>query len=629
MARHRIGILANSYDSDLLTRIQEDLHRMHCDLVDRIQSLHDEVRSSRPRVATSYMGDDIHSAFSFEDSSPGITIPTLAEQLFNCAYRSADAPSEPPSLGELSDVFLSSFFASTYKFHPGLELQRRPSNDQYVNLLKCMWLMGKIRSSEELAHPAPDSHWPSYITELDKKLSRQCARFQRQTWQGLEQPHPLSLTESNTRIWHAKTPKDHAPVQVVKEEELEEIFSTHVTRGSENNLVGLSVLRLAHRDRDDHGAAEEFKICFSLGSGISSQAGDPRTIDFNLNMARLKPLYAFDPSPRFGRSFIIESGPTTMSRTSTKLDFRSSKDVTKFQHALTGYKVWANKLFHASVKFIYKSGPKRNDILSQDACLQLWIPRKKEASSGERLSSGPLSPCDSGISITSARPLSPAWSKTKPWAPSLAETMRTTYSVGSTRTVAVQVEGNTAGILHVAPEKPLLVLFTKHPTTGDPLMVTVELDALNVNPKRCDCHRNDSRSHQCLNVALERDAGKEGEPLLGVTRFEAVDESQKDWDVSRLAFEQRGEPDRGRKLWTDLTRLTIKFRDAGDRNEFSGERCGCKNRGNKETWTELQSCVKQNHRGLLGEVKMHYGLQVWEYDEWRKHRQHVIHRGLD
>lgn len=599
---------------------------MHWDLTDQIQSLHVDVRKISGVTTPSTVENRLEADFSFEDLSTSITtIPTDAEQGFDSAYQAGDAPTGTPSLSDLSDAFLLSFYESTYKFQPGLDLQRKPPNDQYVNLLKCIWLMDKIRTSEELSNAVPDSHWPSYIKELDNQLSRQCARFARHTWEGLERPHPLKITESNTRIWSEKRSKDHAPVQVVREESLEEIFRTQVTHGSENEVVGLSVLRRIQHEQETFEAADEFRICFALENGAPCLTGDLRPLDFSLKMAILKPTYAVDPDPRFGRSLVIETGPTTMSRTSTRLDFRNAKEMTKFQSSLTGYKVWANKIFHASVKFIYRSGAKGNDIPSQDACLQLWIPRRQEADSGRRLSSGPSSPSDSGVSMASGRRFS-SWSRTKSLAPSMAETMGSTYSVGSTRTVVVQTEGNNPGILHVKPDKPLLVLFTSHPETGERWMITLELDALNVNPKRCDCDRNDIRSQQCLSVAIERDAGKQGEPLLGVTRFEADDKSHRDWDISRLAFEQRRQTDEARKAWTDLTRLTIKFHDADERRKFSGERCACKNRGKKETWTELQHCVQQNHRGLLGEVKMHYGLQVWEYDEWRKHRQHVIFR---
>ncbi|KAJ4387445.1 aspartate transaminase aat1 [Gnomoniopsis smithogilvyi] len=617
----KISLAQDVLKLDLLSRIQEDIRRMHWDLAVKIEKLH-EIVLRIPGMTTDLLNNNVHPNISFEDSSPGIDIPASAEQLFEAAYQSFDGPTCQPSLSNLTDAFLSSFYASTYKFQPGLDLllQRQPPNDQYVNLLKCIWLIGKIQSSEELANAVTDSHWPSYIKELDKQLSRQCARFSGQTWEGLEKPNPLSITEMNTKIWPEKATKDNNIVHIKTEENLEEIFRAYVTRGSENNLIGLSVWRPVQLEQGNNEAADEFRIRFSSANGPLHQSGYPGELDFSLEKATLQPIYAVDQNSRFGGSYIIETGPTTMSRTSTKLDFRSSKAMTKLQHALIGYKVWDNKIFHASVKFVYKSGPKGNDITSQDAFLQLWIPSKMKP-----LSSGPSSPRDSGISMTLERRFS-TLSLARSSAPSIPETLRSTFTAGSTQTVPVQVGGKTPGILHVKPDKPLLVLFTRDPKTGEPLMITLELDALDVNPKRCDCHRKDIKSQQCLNIAMERDAGKEGEPLLGVTRYEAIGENHNVWDVSRLAFEQRAKPGAGRKPWTDLTRLTIKFRDVDERKIFSGQNCGCKNRGRTETWDDLRKCVGQNHRGLLGEIKMHYRLLVWEYDEWRKHRQHVIHR---
>lgn len=605
---------------------------MHWDLANRIQDVQDEVRTLQqyvrkiPGVTTpESLRETLQHDLTFTEASPSIiTVSVTAERFFESAYLAADAPSGTPTLGDLSDVFLYSFYESTYRFQPGLDLQREPPNDQYISLLKCVWLMRRIRSSEELSNAVPDSHWPSYVNELDKQLSRQCARFSGQTWDGLDQPRDPVLTEVNTRIWPQKTPKGNPLLQVVKEEGLEEILRTQVIHGSEDSMVGLSVFRRVRQEGQSPKAlSDEFRVCFSLGiNGVPSLAGDLRALDFSLKMATIKPTYAVDPDQPYGRSIIIETGPTTVARTSTRLDFPKNKEMMKFQHAMTGYKVFANTKFYASVKFIYKSGPKGNKVPGQDACLQLWIPRRKEAGADQATASGPSSPSDSAVSMDFGRALSMSSFK-QPGAPSIAETIQSVTSIGSTRTLVVPIKGKAPGILHVRPDKPLLVLFTRHPATGERLMVTVDVDGLDVNPKRCDCDRNDIRSKQCPNVAIESDV-KQGEPLLGVRRFEAVGEGQKDWDLSRLAFEQRGEPDEGRKPWTDLTRLTIKFHNADDRRVFSGERCACKNRGRKETRTELLNCVNQGHRGLLGEVKTHYRLDISDYDDWRKHRQHVV-----
>lgn len=604
---------------------------MHWDLADRIQDVQVEIRTLQqyvrkiPGVTTpESLGETFQQDLTFTESSPSLTLSPTAEQFFDSAYLGIDAPSGTPSLSDSSDAFLYSFYESTYRFRPGLDLHREPPNDQYINLLKCTWLLQKIRSSEELSNAVPDSHWPSYINELEKQLSIQWARFSGQNRDSLEQPQNPAFTEINTRIWPQKEPKSNAPLQVEEEEDLEEILRTQVIHGSEDSVpVGLSVFRSVRQEDMSPKPTDEFRICFSLGvDGVPSLAGDLRALDFSLRMATIRPTYAVDPNPPFGRSIIVETGPTTIARTSTRLEFHKLKEMMKFQHAMTGYKVFANKVFYASVKFIYKNGPKGNKVPSQDACLQLWIPRRKEAGTDQNTASGPSSPSDSAVSMTFRRPLSMSGFR-QPGAPSIAETVQSVTSVRTTRTVVIPMNGRAPGILHVSPDKPILVLFTHDPATGEKLMVTMDVDGLDVNPKRCDCDRNDIRSKQCPNVAIERDV-KQGEPLLGVRRFEAIVKDQKDWNVSRLAFEQRGEPDEGRKPWTDLTRLTIKFHNADDRRTFSGERCACKNRGKRETRTELLNCVNQGHRGLLGEVKTSYRLDLLDYDEWRGHRQHVI-----
>lgn len=72
----------------------------------------------------------------------------------------------------MADAFIMSLDKSTRNFKPGLTVdERKPPRPQYLSLLKCLFLMKKMKESEELeAARAPPSlsHWPSYVKELEE-----------------------------------------------------------------------------------------------------------------------------------------------------------------------------------------------------------------------------------------------------------------------------------------------------------------------------------------------------------------------------------------------------------------------------------------------------------------------------
>lgn len=71
-------------------------------------------------------------------------------------------------LQDLSDAFILNYNRSTISFRGGLLVTDRiPPVDQYLNLLKCVWLFKKISNSPALLNAQEDSHWPSYTRQLE------------------------------------------------------------------------------------------------------------------------------------------------------------------------------------------------------------------------------------------------------------------------------------------------------------------------------------------------------------------------------------------------------------------------------------------------------------------------------
>lgn len=72
----------------------------------------------------------------------------------------------------MADAFITSLDKSTKNFKPGLTVDERiPLRSQYLSLLKCLFLLRKMEESEELLaarEPPSQSHWPSYVKELEE-----------------------------------------------------------------------------------------------------------------------------------------------------------------------------------------------------------------------------------------------------------------------------------------------------------------------------------------------------------------------------------------------------------------------------------------------------------------------------
>jgi hypothetical protein len=76
-----------------------------------------------------------------------------------------------PSLRDMADGFVMSYDHSTIRFRPGLTVeQKKPPIFEYLSLLKCQFLMQRMRASNEL-HNAPKlSHWPGYVDTLEEVI---------------------------------------------------------------------------------------------------------------------------------------------------------------------------------------------------------------------------------------------------------------------------------------------------------------------------------------------------------------------------------------------------------------------------------------------------------------------------
>lgn len=361
MCRHSKGL--TGFGRDLLTSIQNDIRTMHQSLDYTLRRVHDDVRE-----VLRLQGVVIPDLQQEQDRSTSPTqhleIPTAIREKFDAAYTTTTTTNRSPSLSDLADVFVIHFYQGTVYFRPPtpslLAWEKIPPDKAYLNLLKCIWLMEKIKDSDEFQNIAEGSHWSSYISGLDQVLSKECRRIGGE----LVAPSQPVLSDEFLRIW----PEERRSTTVIIDKESEVILDAKIVRGTDNqgdqqSESQLQLLR--YLDTDGH----EFTINI-LGEGhIPSQAD---SLDFNIKTAMLIPKYVVGDSSARAQRMMVPSrsrgiwsnrmfgngesrdirtnvsdeasqGPFKITLGSGRrfdtYNFQRLQDAMDFQHALTGYRV--------------------------------------------------------------------------------------------------------------------------------------------------------------------------------------------------------------------------------------------------------------------------------------------------
>lgn len=142
---------------------------MHRDLAERITDVHHDIRR-----LMGVLIPDLDEALDqrVQRSVVLLEVPLELDDQFRFAALTGHPEyrvEEDFELSELSDAFVLNFHKSTINFQSGMLVEDRvPDVDQYLNLLKCVWILKRIQASPALnAANKETSHWPSYTRQLE------------------------------------------------------------------------------------------------------------------------------------------------------------------------------------------------------------------------------------------------------------------------------------------------------------------------------------------------------------------------------------------------------------------------------------------------------------------------------
>ncbi|KAK2731360.1 hypothetical protein CKAH01_09008 [Colletotrichum kahawae] len=355
----KLQLVLKPFEIDLLCRVREDIHKVHHDLVDRISAVHGDLHR-----LIGVLVPDLQVALDqqAQQQEQSLDIPRLVKDGLLKAWESR-SPDEPaPGLKDITDAFVVHFDRSTVNFTPaGILVENKiPHLEQYLSLLKCVWLKERIDESPELKQAVPGvSHWPSYVQELEDCLSKQCGRFK----QDLVKPSLAGLTSDMLDVWPEKELPQLVDV-VTKDALMEQVLDIPLQGSGANVQRRLQLLRRMGAD----GRRFRINITGVEQGAARSARRQAETIDFDITSVILNPLYA-SPSSSGVLEMILRKDERI-----ARLSFMGRKDIIKFQQAVTGFKAFDNYCqYNTMVSFVVAG---RDEPLVEDACVQFWIPKQ-------------------------------------------------------------------------------------------------------------------------------------------------------------------------------------------------------------------------------------------------------------
>ena len=355
----KIAILLKPLELSLLSEI-------HHDLAARIDAVHQSVLHLQGLLIP-----DVARAISDQEKGAVVLlpIPPEIETRFQCASGTYIDQSRPDSfpLQAGADAVVAHLEQSTKTFSPGRFLNERiPTAKQYLNLLKCIWLIGRLEASEKMVSVDKDSQWPGYIAQLKEEISVQCQRFTTQGPGGLVVPELGSLqAPEDYSIWVedniATLISPHA------QERLDEVLRIPLPspRGTERHMTAYKISSTRYR---------LVEVITENQAQIRLARSQEFSIEIDLSTLVLTPIYATPSSRPRALELLIHSGSAQTNPT-----FAEAKYVYQLQHLLTGYKVYERyDQAMVNVQFVLA---RQATPLEEHGRIQLWLPKQFQASS--------------------------------------------------------------------------------------------------------------------------------------------------------------------------------------------------------------------------------------------------------
>ncbi|KAI4164534.1 MAG: hypothetical protein LQ342_001847 [Letrouitia transgressa] len=607
----KISFIAKPFQIQLLLGIQHDVRQLRRELAVLTNIISTGVRHDINESHASYL--------------PSISIPadiltrfTLAVNIKrpSCFNNNSDWP-----LREGFDALVFHYSKSTIEFNSRPELgETSPDGQQYLNLLKCIWIIDQLKASTHFREAGPDSLWADYMRSLEDKIRIQVRRLEAQQMKAPSVDVISILPDGCYNIWIDEA----APLRSLKftkPEYLEEkILELNLPQLEANKQSSLTVFRKSDTD---------FHIITTTKMKDNPGYHNEKEFDVDMTSSRLIPAYAVSTNNTSPPNNLILCNERGLSpRLLSLKDFAS---VGSLQRALMGYRI-----HHLMSGFTWCINGSSAIGDSGTGRLQLWQPKPLPAmlSDLEALpinnqSFSDLSPqlpkLDLGNSMFSSSPAeltvaqtqSPQFANSN--APNVATPKLSTSPPTShrssmfSRTVSIDTTSSSEfmkrstlassatpvshtsttslvsgphndGTELVRPDVPALMIFTvceerytflyvkrKHAVESPNLILTNHLvdTHIFINPQSCPC-KSKTKKNLCTRTVLESNDKKKPFTVYKFCANKPYGEGLYSWDLGLFRYPRRPELNKVKTV-KNMNSLGLAFATVQDKDEFIRE----------------------------------------------------------
>lgn len=373
----------------------------------------------------------------------------------------AAAHSKPSSgvngLMDYVDAAVYHFEKSTRKFVDEPPFKITPEAQQYIDLLKCLWILRQMRSSRYFDRLCQDTLSKAYVRRLDRKVEYELRRFG--DFPRLQAPALSDMLlragdsfVNNFEIWPDFGVIDTSPSMMEAQPFEKELFRAAMPAllGSrERNLIVF---------RSEENRLRLVTVVNSAG------VPQPASVTMNCDRAVLVPLYAH-PENRTSNGFTWQDGGTDYA-------FKTVTGAIKLQQAVTNFQVCSELV---AIKAVGQGGRE----FGANGYIQLWMndKPKSDVSSPQQ-------------SVASAEGSSKKSSSVRSWAskPILKKNPKSTIRISE------------SGSFLDLPIPGQLVVFTCDRSGLRLLSITIDHDTF-LDADKCDCNSS-TKSATCERIVI-------------------------------------------------------------------------------------------------------------------------------
>jgi hypothetical protein len=536
--------------------------KMYADIQQRILLMHGDLAGRLDEIRGLLLKDVREGTETAKLPLPALPpVPEYLAEKFK-AKAVVDRPIEPFPLAEGIDAVAFHFEESTRKFRSFAPLILKPEPAQYLNLMKCIWIMEKLKSHPSFDVACQDILWKSYVRELETKIISETERFAtaENPLQAPQAKDILREPEGNFNIWVDFGDADPFPTLTEPDGFEQKIFEASLPNVSHSRKQDIIVFRLSE---------SRIRLVRVVTSTISKHK-EVEGHEIDAEKVHFLPFYAF---PNKSDSALSISWRATGSdQRSQALTFSHVSHLHQLQQAITNFGVVHDSIgvtevrikdsaFMSSIKTIGTNGrvqiwthrPPQNPLRFSPSLETVVSPVNVRHDLKEvGLSPRSLSPISTRQDSMSTGFSGQALSTDSGWAK--------TYAVSENPYSEMEQAGRRALLRYPVSSQIVIFAASKIDGKASTRFISIPItEKTRLSPGNCDCH---NPSQRCKRVVV-----KSGD-RLDIKIYDSKGQDER-WNLAVLRAPGHTDVGQGLEIIKAIKFVTLDFETAEKREEFT------------------------------------------------------------